>query len=139
MILSFKKKFPWGTPTDFEQKILSGTKIHTIREDPHGRWKPGRKAHLANGVRTKNYNCFKEGVCISIQDIEIIHYHEYRDEINIVIDGVIKFAMNEHRIFNQDFMNQLAKNDGFESKEDFFKWFDKDFQGKIIHWTDFRY
>ena len=33
----------------------------------------------------------------------------------------------------------LAKHDGFNSMEDFFKWFDKDFKGKIIHWTDFRY
>ena len=33
----------------------------------------------------------------------------------------------------------LAKNDGFDSVDDFFKWFDKDFNGKIIHWTNKKY
>lgn len=43
MILSFKQQFPWGTPTNFESKILSGIKKHSIREDKHRRWKAGRK------------------------------------------------------------------------------------------------
>jgi len=30
-------------------------------------------------------------------------------------------------------------NDGFESLQDFFNWFNKPFRGKIIHWTDFKY
>lgn len=58
MILSFKKQF--------SEPILKGTKIHTIREDKPNRWKPGNKIHFANGVRTQNYNCFKESVCISV-------------------------------------------------------------------------
>ena len=40
----------------------------------------------------------------------------------------------------QENMLQLAKNDGFDSIEDFFKFFTKDiFVYKLIHWTDFKY
>lgn len=34
---------------------------------------------------------------------------------------------------------KLATNDGFETVRDFFKWFNSDFEGKIIHWTEFNY
>lgn len=36
-------------------------------------------------------------------------------------------------------IEELAVNDGFDSAEDFFKWFKKDFRGWIIHWTDKKY
>jgi len=48
MILGFKTKF-----TD---KILNGSKIHTIRKDSKNRWKVGNTIHFANGIRTKNNN-----------------------------------------------------------------------------------
>lgn len=28
---------------------------------------------------------------------------------------------------------------GFDSVKDFFRYFNKDFKGKIIHWTDLKY
>jgi hypothetical protein len=37
-----------------------------------------------------------------------------------------------------EFFN-LMKNDGFESAEQFFNWFNGYFKGKIIHWTDLKY
>ena len=36
-------------------------------------------------------------------------------------------------------IQKLSLNDGFDSCEDFFAWFNEDFSGKIIHWTPFRY
>jgi len=33
----------------------------------------------------------------------------------------------------------LAKNDGFESVEDFWKWFNVEKTFRCIHWTDFKY
>ena len=33
----------------------------------------------------------------------------------------------------------LAKNDGFDTVDAFFAYFTQDFDGKIIHWTDFVY
>ena len=132
MILSFSKKFPWGQPTNFEQKIIEGTKIHTIREDLHDRWKPGMKIHAATGVRTKKYNCFYEDECVSIQQIEIKYPapETCKDICIIKVDGV-------H--INFESALKLIKNDGFEGFEDFTQWFDSDFKGKLIHWTDLRY
>lgn len=137
MILSFKKKFPWGTETNFHRKIVfDKTKIHSIREDKSGRWKTGRLIHMAHGVRTKFYHCFYKDYCVSIQKIKITHFdvRKYKNtsSVRIWIDEKLFYDVSQD-------IEKLAKNDGFDSVEDFFKWFDEDFKGKIIHWTDFRY
>ena len=41
--------------------------------------------------------------------------------------------------FGTDEMLQLAHNDGFDTIDDFFAYFNEDFIGKIIHWTDLKY
>ena len=63
MILSFNKKF--------KVPIETGTKIHTIRLDKPNRWRAGKTIHFATGVRTKNYDNFKVGRCLSFQYITI--------------------------------------------------------------------
>ena len=112
-------------PTNFQEKVLSGEKIHTVRWDAKNRWRPGMKIHFATGVRTNNYNCFKEGVCTAVQSIEI-------KERDVYIDGVR---------LNWDELEEFAKNDGFDDLEGFWAWFDSysPFTGKIIHWTNKRY
>lgn len=70
MVIGFKKQF--------EAPIKAGTKIHTIREDAHNRWKPGMMMHQATGVRTKYYRCFNETPCISTQ--QLIMFMEKDDE-----------------------------------------------------------
>ena len=135
MILSFKNQFP--------SKIITGTKIHTIREDKPGRWIPGRKIHFATGVKTKNYRCFYESECKAIQSIKIEYFwSEYESSMNdlrVWIDGRLFYKVEGNFIEGSEQMEQLAKNDGFDSVDDFFLWFSKDFTGKIIHWTDLRY
>lgn len=129
MILPFK--------SEFQQSILNGTKIHTIREDKNRRWRAGAKIHFATGVRTKKYNQFKEGICTGCQHVFMTY--AFNDVIQISIDGRELFGFNERLEF--------AKNDGFNSWEEFFDWFypiiqahpDKHFSGRVIHWTDFRY
>lgn len=121
MILGFKNQFP--------PLILKGTKIHTIREDKPNRWKEGNKIHFATGVRTKNYNQFGEAVCTGTQKI-VIKYRKTMDMPDIYIDGIDVWKTG---------ITTLARNDGFENFMDFIKWFNKDFEGKIIHWTDLRY
>lgn len=78
MILSFNKKF--------KEPIETGTKIHTIRLDKPNRWRAGKTIHFATGIRTKNYDNFKVGRCMSIQYIKISNceakidpnsYHEW--------------------------------------------------------------
>ena len=120
MILGFNKRFP--------QPILDKIKKHTIREDKHNRWKAEGIIHMATGVRTKNYNCFYKCKCTGTQIIEIANTPGYPRAVWI-----------DNRLIDTDEITKLAHNDGFKSIDDFFEWFNKDFQGKIIHWTDFRY
>lgn len=123
MILGFKQQF--------EMPIKKGIKIHTIRHDKPNRWKPGMLIHFAKGVRTKNYINFQMGQCFSMQKIEIKYFlHGLGENVTVSIDG---------RKLQQSEVETLARNDGFDSFVDFFNWFNQDFEGKIIHWTDFRY
>jgi hypothetical protein len=111
MILGFKDQFV--------DKILAGTKIHTVRES--GRFTPGVVIHFATGVRTKNYHQFKEGVCMYAIPVTIMNY---RVTINPVWNDSIYLNVEE-----------FSQNDGFDSVDDFFKWFDKPFSGHVIGWT----
>ena len=122
MILSFKPRFV--------DKILDGTKIHTIREDKNKRWKPGRAIHFATGVRTKDYNRFAVGFCEGIQTIRIHYRNIPKHSPDIYVDGIL---------LSSDIVVKVAHNDGFNSTYDFNKWFSKDFEGIIVHWTDFKY
>ena len=128
MVLGFTKTRVRGNsrvPTNFEEKIKKGKKIHTIRWDSKNRWYEGLKIHFATGVRSSKYNCFKEGVCKGTQRIKI-------QGRTIFIDDVI---------LSQDEIDLLIENDGFETEKDFWTWFDTytPFEGKIIHWTNLLY
>jgi len=129
MNLGFKERF--------KELILSGEKIHTIREDSTDRWRKGMKIHFATGIRTTNYNCFKEGECINTQKIEfkwINHNKGLVSEswsVQVFIDG--------KDVTIGKVIDKLAKNDGFKDRKDFFEWeawYRKNFKGKIIHWTN---
>ena len=121
MILGFKKQFV--------EPILNGTKIHTIREDSNNRWKVGNKIHFATGVRTKNYNQFAEGVVDTILGISII-YVDGKPHVFVYPDG----DQRNEKGLPSNVIEELAKNDGFESVDDFFGWFSEDFVGRIIYW-----
>lgn len=154
MILGFKQYFPWKEPTWFMEKILFGVpcqsiiwikaratkrypKIHTMRVG--NRWRSGMTIHMAIGVRTKNYHQFNKGIpelekVKSIQNITIKVFSGHPNGGNfyaIRIDGGNELSRSE--------VEKLAINDGFSSIFEFEKWFNKDFEGQIIHWTDFKY
>ena len=122
MVLGFKKQFV--------SKIISGSKIHTIRVDEHKRWKVGNIIHFATGVRTKAYKNFKEGHCLGVQKIEF-KYVMYNDRIPVILVDDIVLTTPEVEL--------LANNDGFDTVDKLYAWFNSDFKGKIIHWTDFKY
>ena len=124
MVLGFKPQF--------KEPILKKKKKHTIRKDKNDRWKPGMKIHFATGVRTRLYHQFKEGVCKSIQKIEIMYD-------NISLNGEFVSILVDGRLIGFDEVETLALNDGFEDVSEFLNWFNEDFEGKIIHWTDLRY
>lgn len=135
MIAGFNRQFESVLPI-----VGDGSKQHTIREDKHRRWRPGLIIHMAFGVRTKNYNCFCDKyTCKSIQEIKIVYHltgYPMAPVIEIFIGGKLFYRSDG---FGRSNIKKLAKNDGFDSVDDFFKWFDKDFSGVIVHWTDLRY
>ena len=78
--------------------------------------------------------------CVSVQKI-VIKHNKKTDfpQIGVWIDDEIKFSRDGILFNGIDFMNRLARNDGFKNYNEFFEWFNTDFEGKIIHWTNLRY
>ena len=121
----FRSKF--GDNWDWKPKLHP--KFHTIRNEESNRWKPGMDIHFVINGRSKNRFQFAPVVkCVRVQTIEIKHAFPHR---YIFVDGRFLNSWKE--------MNRLAMNDGFESVEDFFKYFNQDFKGKLIHWTGLKY
>jgi len=149
MIIGFTKKLNSGHlkgwTTDFEKKILNGTKRHTIRKAGKRNFREGMMLQLSHGVRTKHYYCFLETECSQVQTIvfkswNAIHpelakwgasYYEYDS-------GFITIELDYKKYLTLPEMESLAINDGFDNLEDFFKWFDvkkgEHFIGELIHW-----
>lgn len=126
--------------------IEAGTKIHTIREDTHNRWRNGIQMHMATGVRTPMYNCFNDQhICTGIQEI-FMSYDKSVLHISILEATKKEFGYSELYMPEKEI---LAYNDGFNSYKLFEEWFVHQclkrphnhyaFSAKIIHWTDFRY
>lgn len=119
-------------------------KLHTIREYRRTKtgelspkqWKAGDKIHMCINPRQKNYFQFAPVVkCVSVQTIEIKHelYKDGDFAVNFrktFVDGI--------ELYQPDLQN-IAINDGFDSIEDFYLYFDKNFTGVIIHWTNLKY
>lgn len=127
----------------FVDAIQSGTKIHTLREDPHRRWKPGMKIQHWRGNprntrgKVKPYH-FADGECKGIQDITI-----YRNGTGIPTVYVFpKRGELSGRMLSDAQVEQMAKNDRL-SVDEFREWFVPESlpecRVRIIHFTSFRY
>lgn len=120
--------------------VLGGDrpKLHTIRSGD--RWKEGMKIHFVINNRTKDRFQFAPVIeCVSVQKIEIKHLSlEPGGKIHPIvwIDGYLFF---DAEIDYDAGIEQLALNDGFESVEQFFAYFNTDFVGQIVHWTPLKY
>jgi len=168
MNLNFMKKWPWGKETDFRYKVIKSVfaidptynyshldlvgqtyaigKCHTIRKGD--RWKPGMKIHFRqwSGLPYKSEAPLFAPVvpCISVQKISI--KYTKKDFVRIKIDGKLFHEQNIHDTptgtKSFDKFIGLCLADGFDLYEghlNFFKYFNKDFKGQIIHWTNLRY
>lgn len=133
MILSFSRD-------RFQLAIVAGWKIHTFREDKHERWKEGMSIQFWRGnprnvhAKTKPHQ-FKEGVCKSKQRVFI--HADYGPS-----GGLYSFVIIDGKQLSPDQVEECAKNDGFSSSRQFYKWFcpnGGDWHGWCIHWTDFKY
>lgn len=136
MILGFKNQF--------KEKILNGSKIHTIRPDPKRRWKVGNKIHFATGARSKEYDCFKKGECVRVSDIVLDLEHKYltlTTAVNKYQEDDSYISSKHSVIVDPLILHLFAKNDGFENAQEMFDWFKKEynqyiFTGKLIFWED---
>ncbi|ROH98388.1 hypothetical protein EGI16_21370 [Chryseobacterium sp. G0240] len=111
---------------EFDNTIYHRAKIHTIREDKTDRWKDGTMIDFFINARQKNMFRFAPRFpVISTQFIGI--YPKTKD---VIIDGKHLFPSE---------IDVLAVNDGFFDYYDFFEYFNEEFHGKIIHWTNLTY
>lgn len=116
---------------NFYIKDRCAPKLHTLREDPKDRWKAGVMIDFFINVRQPGMFRFAPKIeVVSTQRVEIIRTSDYLEETIVRIDG---------RQLNELEARQFAFNDGFESLIEFWLWFKDGFDGKLIHWTDFRY
>ena len=115
--------------------VQAGTKIHSMREDKHNRWKVGMDIQFSTGARTKWYKKFRtDGKCLGLQKVDI--YQGSRHAM-VRVDG---------RILTDKEKLTLAKNDGFKNVFAMMRFFVPEvplipselnkWHGRIIHWTD---
>ena len=123
-------------------------KSHSIRFGKR-QWIAGNDIHFAINNRTKNYFRFAPITeVVSVQKIEfeliggLTEDAQSYDIMNVFIDEK-NFGsfdrLKKEVIFGEDNLQQLAINDGFESVEDFFEYFNENATGQLIHWTDLTY
>ena len=123
--LNFKKQFA--------PDVESGKKRQTIRayrkdgRDP----KPGDQLYHYTGMRTKACRHLCNAVCESVTPIRL-----EAEKIGPYIDH---YQVIKGRVYlSPTSANALAKADGFETAEDFFKFFEKThglpFNGLLIKW-----
>lgn len=125
-------------------------KLHTIRQDPHDRWKPGANIHFVINNRTKDR--FQFAPIIQVKSIQRLEIRYTKSSLGnpLVYVGIESKKNNGYMLcfdtYNPErkessfgHIDKLASNDGFDSIEDFFKFFNTDFTGKIIHWTPLLY
>ena len=129
-------------PVDIDIYNEVKPKLHTIREDKNDRWKLGVMIDFFINARQKNMFRFAPRIpVVSTQEINIEWLTKYM--VYVTIDNKpIGDAIWDRGFIGmscEPILRELAKNDGFNSVEDFFAYFNKDFTGKIIHWTDLRY
>lgn len=136
--------FGWDIPVEPEDFLLR-PKIHTLRHDLHNRWQPGKDIHFTINNRTKNSFRFAPVVkCTAVQYVLIEYIY---DGLPVVLLGNSPDRLTEIFGFNHDYMAwygedhmlELAQNDGFDSIDHFFRYFNESCQLKLIQWTDKRY
>lgn len=128
-------------------------KIHTIREDKKERWRPGINIHFFINVRQPNMFRFAPVLpVVSTQKIEFI-WKDNTENLTCLgtsFDKICTIMIDDRFYGDAYFFNGsvvsssytipiFANNDGFDTPQELFAYFNKNFKGKIIHWTDLKY
>jgi hypothetical protein len=136
-IKQFESDYLIKTLKELGINIDATPKLHTIREDGKNRWKVGTKIDFFINSRKQDMFRFAPTLpVVSIQDIMITRNKS--GKAMVFIDGKI-FYLQDWSLEQNYKMLHFAKNDGFDTSEDFFEYFNTDFNGKIIHWTNLKY
>ncbi|TDO22859.1 hypothetical protein [Pedobacter duraquae] len=115
-------------------------KIHTIRRfRTHAsgtiasrQWKKGMAIHLSINPGTSDYFRFAPLICCTaLQQVEITW--PTGSEI-----GLPEIRIDQRRLTPQE-IDLLAINDGFDTTAAFLNYFNLNFKGVLIHWTNFSY
>ena len=133
MILSFSHDA-------FVEKIKSGTKIHTIRRNAAKRWEIGDKIHFwKDNPRnvTKSPYFFGTGIVTGIRPIAIRYLRHESSYGYAKGNKFVEVYINSSKPLTRAECETLAKNDGFESFDEFLDWFNQDFVGGVIFWSNF--
>jgi hypothetical protein len=107
-----------------------GSKITTIRRDKENLYHPGTVIEFYDDAGNELAPPMK---CVSTQGIYIKWFSRYGDWMGDTLTFVDSIALRGKEV------ELIAQNDGFDRVEDFFTYFNKDFKGKIIHWTNLKY
>lgn len=131
-------------------------KNHTIRRDPNNRWKKGMDIHFVINNRQKNRFQFAPILkCTKVEKIEIkwsegdwirggkhkvmtirIEDHPFCS-INLILDNMGRSDYTHYKTcINLEGFEELCRNDGFDDPTQFMDYFNEDFTGNIIHWTN---
>jgi hypothetical protein len=143
VVLTLSKNFPAthpraGQPTNFEESIREGKKIHTIRHNREWWVMKSLKINAGEMVISrrqwtgKPYNSLQREIdVVDHVGLQLVKIHLFHGKLYASVDAK---GVDPH---------QLAANDGL-SYEDFRDWFFTKpgvdtYEGVIIHFTDFRY
>lgn len=133
------EKLGYKDKTELIESINSRCpKRHTMRTNDKTRWNVENNIHFVINNRTPKRFQFTPVIPVkSVQKIEIKWMLFTKEIINrkpiVWIDSLPFYDVTTG--LNRG-IEILSKNDGFESEKEFFEWFNVDFIGKIIHWTD---
>ena len=107
---------------EMERALANGVKLHTIRQ------KPREVRTIMNHIvypYHKERGCVLSNLCTETQMITI-----EPSSRTIKVDG---------RELSKVDIERVSINDGFETMDDFWTFFNEPYQGMIIHWTDTKY
>lgn len=117
--------------------LSANPKLHTLREDSKNRWKVRVMIDFFINCRKEDMFRFAPKLLVKgIQNVFITR-NDFGKSM-VFIDGKL-FYLEDWSLEHKHKMLHFAQNDGFETTEDFFEYFDTDFNGKIIHWTNLKY
>jgi len=124
----------WKPEWEIEKKGSVPPKHHTIRTDPHGRWNKGNKIHFVIGNSTPKR--FQFAPVVLATKVEKFEINWLKGTGRYQRGKVFPWIVIGDEVVCPDEFERMAQNDGFDTVEDFLKYFKKPFNGVIIHWTN---